>query len=105
MEHIDISYEDFLQYYQERIDNIIINDNGTDSHFQSYIFGKSDKVIVYHIGDTPRNNIHNYKTISEFKNDLDRDKSMTLNSDIDLKKNVKNYMVKDIIEKEFQEQN
>jgi len=93
--HIDITYEDFLSHYSEQIDDalkdpdcsfLIGDSNGTDKFAQSYLFNKVDKskVIIFHTGKYPKNNIHNFNTSANHISHTQKDKAMTLNSDADI---------------------
>jgi hypothetical protein len=95
--HIDVDEEFFNLHYKEKIDeainnngNFIIGDAvGIDRFAQIYLYDKlkneQHRLTIYHMFDKPRFLINNnIKCIGGFKSDNDRDKAMTLNSDIDI---------------------
>lgn len=91
--HIDISDAEFDKHYKPSIDAAIksgdvfmIGDaNGVDAKAQEYLANKGfDKVVVTHMFNSPRNNVGNFKTVGQFKSDVERDTYMTKNSDYDI---------------------
>lgn len=56
---------------------------GADAIAQDYLWGKTEKVTVYHIFDRPRNN-PGFLTVGGFKSDAERDEQMTAVSDADI---------------------
>jgi hypothetical protein len=97
--HLDLSQEEFDANYKDRIVNAINNNSnfvigesrGADSLGQKLlsVYTKKDlslydRVTVYHMFDTPRNNFGNFITIGGFTSDEERDEAMTKASDEDI---------------------
>ena len=78
--HLDLTEDEFNLYYKPIIDEALKNEcefiigdaRGADTMAQQYLFNKTDKVIVYHMFENPRNNMGNFKTIGGFKSDEER---------------------------------
>lgn len=88
--------------YQSRIDELVLIHSltknplrfivgdyyGVDAMAQDYLASIANPtifdVVVYHMFDSPRNNVHAYPTVGGFESDHDRDMAMTLASDDDI---------------------
>jgi hypothetical protein len=90
--HRDITMEEFNKYYIPKIEDAIKNRGefvvgdyvGVDIISQNYLKNRKIKnVTVYHMFNKPMNNV-GYKTVGGFITDEDRDRAMTLVSDIDI---------------------
>ena len=89
--HLDLTDEEFSEHYQPLIDNVLTDEasfvvgdaRGADTKSQSYLHGKTDKVTVYHMFESPRNN-KGFNTKGGFTSDSSRDKQMTLDSTHDI---------------------
>jgi hypothetical protein len=92
---LDLEYNDFLKYYESKINEAIKNKNnsfvigdsrGVDTFAQQFLSDKNFyNVVIYHIGLKPLNLIsENFKTKGNFKNHNSKDSDMTKNSDIDI---------------------
>jgi hypothetical protein len=89
--HLSLTSEEFEAYYRPQIDeaiskgySFVVGDaKGADFLSQTYLLGKTDKVTVYHMFDTPRNNA-GFSTEGGFESDEQRDSAMTANSDKDI---------------------
>lgn len=90
--HLDLTVEEFNTHYRPLIDKALCNEHsfvigdakGTDCLAQIYLIDKTNKVIIYHMLDKPRNNKGNFKTIGGFISDNERDSQMTKDSDYDI---------------------
>jgi hypothetical protein len=90
--HCDITQDEFKKYYHRRIDMalekksmFVMGDaRGVDMLAQAYLNGKTENVVVYHIGEKPLHNIGGYPTIGGFKNHKKKDSAMTYASDADI---------------------
>jgi hypothetical protein len=92
--HIDLTQEEFDQYYKNKIDeaitkkhSFVIGDaRGADALAQEYLINliPKEKVKIYHMFDKPLVNKDNYKTVGGFKNHNKKDTAMTLGSDYDI---------------------
>jgi hypothetical protein len=89
--HLDLSPEEFEEYYRPGIDaaltreeGFVVGDaRGTDAMAQSYLLGKTEAVVVYHMFSSPRNNV-GFPTIGGFESDETRDARMTADSQQDI---------------------
>ena len=89
--HLDLTVEEFALYYIPLIDaalkfnsSFVVGDaRGADHMAQQYLLGKTDNVTVYHMFDSPRHNV-GFKTMGGYKSDIERDVTMTVNSDSDI---------------------
>ena len=89
--HLDVNKEEFDTHYRPQIDRALALDEsfvvgdarGADALAQEYIFGKSDKVVVYHMFQSPRNNA-GFPTKGGFQSDNSKDKQMTNDSTKDI---------------------
>lgn len=89
--HLDLTDQEFLDHYKVKIDqaldengSFVVGDaRGADSIAQKYLSVKTNKVTVYHMFESPRNNF-GFPTRGGFNSDSLRDKQMTLDSDIDI---------------------
>ena len=90
--HRNITMDEFNKYYIPQIEDAINNGGkfvvgdyiGVDIIAQNYLKNRNIKdVTVYHMFDKPMNNA-GYKTIGGFTTDEDRDRAMTLISDVDI---------------------
>lgn len=96
--HRDISEDEFNYLYKPKIQECIKKFNayfvvgdyiGVDILSQNYIIDELhydiNKITVYHMNDKPMNINPNIKNlIGGFKDDIERDTAMTLNSDYDI---------------------
>lgn len=89
--HLSLTNSEFDEHYRSVIDNalgrgdsFVVGDaRGADARAQNYLYGKTDKVVVYHMFTEPRNNA-GFKTIGGFASDIERDRQMTADSDCDI---------------------
>ena len=89
--HLSLTHEEFDTHYKPLIDealshnsSFVIGDaKGADTLAQNYLFGKTYKVVVYHMFETPRYNA-GFPTEGGFQSDEERDIAMTNNSDRDI---------------------
>jgi len=95
--HIVISQKEFDEYYIDRITKAVMEKhqfvvgdaNGADTMAQFLLKKLSNtvpdlKVTVYHMFDSPRNNVGNFPTAGGFTSDNERDSEMTRMSDYDI---------------------
>lgn len=92
--HMDLTKEEFDIYYvpmlqsllQDLTNSFVVGDCfGADLYAQNYLYRKGIKnVVIYHKGDVPRNNPHEYKTVGGFGSHSAKDAAMTYISDIDV---------------------
>jgi len=90
--HLDLTEDEFNEHYGPIIDlalsdqdSFVIGDaRGADTIAQAYLTNKTSRVIVYHMFESPRNNVGDFPTIGGFRSDNERDSSMTQNSDHDI---------------------
>lgn len=89
--HLDLTPAEFDQHYRHKIDNALAKNQrfvvgdarGTDTLAQQYLFGKTKAVVVYHMFESPRNNM-GFPTRGGFKSDAERDRQMTQDSHQDI---------------------
>ena len=89
--HLSLTQEEFSVHYQPSIDkalshkhSFVVGDaKGADTLAQDYLYGKTDKVTVYHMFESPRYNV-GFTTTGGFLTDEERDSYMTDNSDSDI---------------------
>lgn len=90
--HLSLTQEEFDTYYKTFIDkalsyynpSFVVGDaKGADTLAQNYLFGKTDRVVVYHMFESPRYNA-GFPTEGGFQSDEERDNAMTDNSDGDI---------------------
>jgi len=89
--HLDLTEEEFFEHYIPSLNealwegcSFVVGDaRGADSMAQEYLFGKTEKVIVFHMFGKPRNNV-GFPTTGNFKSDRERDKAMTRASTHDI---------------------
>ncbi|MEM0979737.1 MAG: hypothetical protein AAGH78_05615 [Cyanobacteria bacterium P01_H01_bin.58] len=89
--HLTLTDAEFEKHYRPAIDkalalgdSFVVGDaRGTDAIAQTYLLGKTDAVVVYHMFTNPRNNA-GFKTIGGFNTDEERDAQMTADSDHDI---------------------
>jgi len=91
--HRNITDDEFMTHYSSKINEALRDPNasfvvgecdGVDSKAQKFLIGKTENLIVYHIGNEPVNNIGNWKTKGGYNNHIERDSAMTKDSDIDI---------------------
>ncbi len=92
--HLDLTQDEFDREYIPLIekallqgDKFVIGDaRGADTIAQKYLsqFNGWTNVTIYHMFESPRNNVGNYKTVGGFKNDSERDCNLTYCSDYDI---------------------
>lgn len=91
--HRNITDNEFNDIYIPLLDNALLDKNasfvvgdydGVDAMAQIYLIGKTNKVSVYHIGKHPMNNLNGWDTIGMFNDDIDRDSTMTRDSEEDI---------------------
>jgi hypothetical protein len=89
--HLSLTQDEFDTYYKSLIDEALSHNHsfvvgdakGADTLAQKYLFGKTDRVVVYHMFETPRYNA-GFPTEGRFQSDEERDIAMTNNSDSDI---------------------
>ena len=89
--HLSLTQSEFDTHYKPLIDkalscshSFVVGDaRGADTLAQKYLFGKTDKVVVYHMFEAPRYNA-GFPTEGGFQSDEERDIAMTGNSDNDI---------------------
>jgi hypothetical protein len=89
--HLSLTQGEFDAYYKPLIDealsyghSFVVGDaKGADTMAQDYLDGKTDKVTVYHMFESPRYNA-GFPTVGGFLTDGERDSCMTDNSDGDI---------------------
>lgn len=91
--HRDVTEAEFKEHYQPKIADAMLDNctfvvgdcEGVDIMAQTYLESLGmDKVMVFHIGDTPMNFVESLQKSGGFRSDVDRDFAMTLISDFDL---------------------
>ena len=91
--HLSLTQKEFDTYYVPRIDaaiaageTFVVGDaRGADLMAQQYLALRGcPTVLVYHIGESPRNNPHKFPTYGGFKSDEERDAAMTAASRDDI---------------------
>ena len=96
--HLDLTEDEFYEHYAPQLHSVMDYDRnakfvvgdarGTDLLSQSYlrrIFNiKLERVTVYHMFESPRNNPCNFPTKGGYLTDCERDTAMTLNSTKDI---------------------
>ena len=89
--HLSLTQEEFDTHYKSLIDEALSHNSffvvgdakGADTLSQNYLFDKTDRVVVYHMFETPRYNA-GFPTEDGFQSDEERDIAMTNNSDMDI---------------------
>ena len=89
--HLDLTEEEFKKHYSSRIEraiaegsSFIVGDaRGADKLAQQFLKSKTEKVTVYHMYTSPRNNA-GFTTEGGFISDSSRDRCMTENSTDDI---------------------
>jgi len=89
--HLSLTQDEFDAHYKPLIDEALSHNSsfvvgdakGADTLAQNYLFGKTDRVVVYHMLESPRHNA-GFPTESGFQSDEERDIAMTNNSDRDI---------------------
>ena len=91
--HRNVTLEEFYEHYVPRIVGALMEDSlfvvgdcpGVDVMAQEYLkkSGAGDRVTVFHMLESPRHNI-GFLTVGGFMSDVQRDYTMTLNSDDDI---------------------
>lgn len=91
--HLDLTEDEFNYFYKDKIDLAISLDSefilgdakGADTMAQTYLSErKYSKVVVYHMFNSPRNNVGNFPTKGGYISDEERDKAMTNDSNSDI---------------------
>ena len=92
--HLDLTPEEFQQYYVPKLQiaiaqkhRFVVGDaKGADTLAQGFFayFANGSDVNVYHMFDSPRNNVGNFITVGGFKSDDERDAAMTAASNYDI---------------------
>lgn len=92
--HIDLTPEEFQTHYVPQLQiaiaqqhKFVVGDaKGADTFAQGLFayFLETNRVNVYHMFTSPRNNVGNFPTVGGFKSDNERDAAMTNNSDYDI---------------------
>jgi hypothetical protein len=83
-DEFDIHYKPFIVEALCHNSSFVVGDaKGADTLAQTYLFGKTDKVVVYHMFGSPRYNA-GFPTEGGFQSDEERDNAMTDNSDSDI---------------------
>ena len=89
--HLDLTKTEFIEHYQNKIDTALSEDavfvvgdaKGADLLAQEYLYSKSAEAVVYHMFDSPRNNV-GFPLKGGFTSDNARDKQMTQDSTHDI---------------------
>ena len=89
--HLDLTESEFKEHYVPLIDQavdqghrFVVGDaRGTDAMAQMYL-KYSPHTTVYHMFESPRNNVGDFQTVGGFKTDAERDVAMTAASDYDI---------------------
>ncbi len=89
--HLSLTAGEFDEHYRPEIDNalaagdaFVVGDaRGADALAQQYLFGKTDRVVVFHMFESPRNNA-GFPTQGGFESDDQRDVAMTEASQRDI---------------------
>jgi hypothetical protein len=83
-DEFDIHYKPFIVEALCHNSSFVVGDaKGADTLAQTYLFGKTDRVVVYHMFGSPRYNA-GFPTEGGFQSDEERDNAMTDNSDSDI---------------------
>lgn len=92
--HLNVTTEEFQEHYVPKLQKAIAEKHkfvvgdckGVDTLAQGFFayFLTKDDVTVYHMFDSPRNNVGNFPTRGGFKSDNERDSEMTRMSDYDI---------------------
>lgn len=92
--HLDLTPDEFQEHYVPKLQNAVAQNHtfvvgdarGADALAQGFFayFIEKDRVTVYHMFDSPRHNIGNFKTVGGFKSDNERDSEMTRMSNYDI---------------------
>lgn len=89
---MEISTEEFTQHYSgerlravKRNASFVVGDAlGVDTLTQVFLYPFTQDVTVYHMFDKPHNNVCGFKTVGEFKKDIERDVKMTRDGNKDI---------------------
>lgn len=89
--HLDLTQDEFNDHYKpilnaaldERASFVVGDARGTDVMAQRYLALNRAKVTVFHMFDSPRNNV-GFPTRGGFQSDKERDAAMTAASDRDI---------------------
>ncbi len=90
--HLDLTQEEFDREYTPKIGNVhtsggsfVVGDaRGADTMFQAYAAEHGLRVTVFHMFESPRNNVGNFPTCGGSTSDKNRDESMTVASTEDI---------------------
>lgn len=96
--HTDLPHSEFLEKYEAQIrdaawaddgnTSFVVGDScGVDTFAQELLHEMGvdhDRVLVYHIGEKPRNNTHKWPTCGGFKGHSQKDAAMTKDSTHDI---------------------
>lgn len=94
--HRNVSQEFFDEYYVKALEEVmecdkdfsfVVGDcDGVDTMAQAWLRDNVEhkRVTVYHMFDSPRSLLGSFKTMGGFKSDVERDSTMTRDSDIDV---------------------
>jgi len=92
--HVDLTPEEFQEHYVPKLQiaiaqkhRFVVGDaKGADTFAQGLFayFVANNDVTVYHMFDSPRNNIGNFPTVGGFQSDDERDAAMTAASNYDI---------------------
>ncbi len=85
--HLDLTAAEFEEHYRLEIDlalargdGFVVSDaRGADTMAQTYLLGKTEAVVVYHMLDSPRNNC-GFPTVGGFESDDARDCRLSADS-------------------------
>ena len=92
--HLNITDKEFEEHYVPQLDEaiarncifVVCDAKGVDLKSQKYLLEKNyptEKVIVYHMFDEPRNNL-GFPTRGGYQNDTERDCFATITSEFDI---------------------
>lgn len=90
--HLDLTQATFLEHYVPRINSALANGcafvvgdaRGCDLLAQLYLNRLTERVRVFHMFASPRNNIGAFETVAGFTSDAERDAAMTAASTADI---------------------
>jgi hypothetical protein len=89
--HLDVTPMEFQINYVSKLEaalavdgDFVVGDaRGTDKLAQEWLFAHNAATVVYHMFDSPRNNV-GHQTLGGFSSDDERDMAMTLASQVDI---------------------
>src|SRR5690349_18433135 len=90
--HLDLTPEEFAEHYVPQLeaalkegDNFVVGDaRGADAMAQAWLAQHGQSPYVYHMKESPRNNVGNAPLVGGFESDGARDEAMTRVSQADI---------------------